>query len=115
MNAETRAVVDVVIEALDIPYAATVSHDETRREILNERVMHLRVCMTYLSERYRLAEKVGVPIGDAVPEQLAHLRERLAEHPPSGYVTAEQARERVQQGMSWIESVALPDEEEGGR
>lgn len=114
MNPETRAVVDAVREALDIPHAATAGGDETRQEILTERVMHLLVCVTYLSERYRLAEKVGLPIGSAVPDQLAYLRERLATHPPAGYVTNEQARERRQQGASWMESVALPDENAGG-
>ena len=102
MNPETRAVVDAVIEALDIPYAATVGHEETRQTILDERIRHLVVCMR------------GMVGPDPEPEwRLAYLRDKLAEHPATGYVTIDQAQERVAQGASWSEAVRLPDENSG--
>lgn len=98
ITAETRAVVEAVIEALAIPYAATVGGHETRTVILAERIRHLMVCMRVLADH------------DAVDVQwnLAYLRDRLAEHPPVGYVVRDEARERVQQGMSRSEAVTSP-------
>lgn len=103
MNPETRAVVDAVREALDIPHAATVRGNEARQKILSERTTELVVVMTYLSR----------DPGADIPSQLAYLRERLAERPPVGYVTIDQALERRRQGASWMESVALPAENAG--
>lgn len=98
MNAETRAIVDAVIEALEIPYAATVRGDETRKEILEKRVRDVLVLMH------------GLAGPDPDPEwRLAYLRERLAEHAAIGYVTTDQAHERVRQGASWPEAVAMPE------
>lgn len=106
LNDETRAVVDVVLEALDIPHAATVGHDETRTEVLIHRIMHLQVCMESLAD------------GDNdgwLDARLTYLRERLAAHPPVGYVTSKQARERTEAGASWPDAVSLDYGKEAGR
>lgn len=102
MNTETRAVIDVVLEALDIPYAATVGQEETRAKILDRRLMWTVTVLRTMFD------------GPHPPESdwaLSYLREKLAEHPPVGYVTGEQARERLAQGMDWMQAVALDVEE----
>jgi hypothetical protein len=106
MSAETRAVVDAVIEALAIPYAATEGHERTRQAILGHRARHLLVCM------HRLADD-GRPLEPAW--HLDYLREMLAGHPPAGYVTVEQARERCAAGATWMQAVSLDYDQEAGR
>lgn len=101
LNPETRAVVDAVIEALDIPYAATVGHDETRTAILLDRVRHLLVCMRALAD----GDSPLSPL--SAKWHLEYLRERLAGHPPVGYVTLSQAQERLAQGATWTDAVTL--------
>lgn len=100
MSPEARTVIEVVLEALDIPDAATVGHEETRKKILNRRLMYTVVVLRSLVEdrEYPLL---------SLDRELAYLREKLAEHPPVGYVTHEQARERLAQGMDWQQAVAL--------
>jgi hypothetical protein len=97
LNAQTRAVIEVVLEALHIPHAATVGDDEVRQRILNERLM-----WTVASLRDLVADH---DYAIAITAALAYLRERLAEHPPVGYVTSEQAHERLNQGLSWPQPV----------
>lgn len=104
LSAETRAVIDAVLEALDIPYAATVAHDETRARIMDERIMRLKVSMEHLAEA---ADRGDRFMDEKFTENLAYLRERLAEHPAEGYVTAAQARERCDAGATWSEAVRL--------
>jgi hypothetical protein len=96
MTPEARAVIDAVLAALDIPYAATDGGDETRAEVLDKRLMHTVVCLRQLT-------RSAAP---SVPHSLAYLRERLAEHPPVGYVTKDQAHEAIARGASWLEAVA---------
>jgi hypothetical protein len=65
-------------EAIDIPYAATVGDDETRAKILDQRLGHaVAMLQGILSDD---------PIAD-VSWSVAYLRERLAEHPATGYRT----------------------------
>lgn len=106
LQAETRAVLEAIHEAIAIPYAATTAHERTRAEILNERLMHTVVCLESLLRRDNAAE---------LPGTLEYLREMLAKHPANGYVTTDQARRRCEAGASWMDAVRLDyqDEEAG--
>lgn len=99
MNGETRAVIEAMLAALDIPSAATVGFERTRQEILMHRVMH-----TVVSLQFMLMDANGTGPLDPM-RQLVYLRERLAEHPPVGYITWQQALERRRQGADYMESV----------
>ncbi|MGW7298982.1 hypothetical protein [Streptomyces sp. NPDC054829] len=80
---ELRALLAAVLEALELPHPATVGDAETHDRILIERVRHAKIALqTVLVDR--------APLG--VEWTTAYLRERLAEHPPTGYVTYDQAR-----------------------
>jgi hypothetical protein len=83
---EYRDALTTVLEALDIPYAATVGDEEIRAKIMEERVMHTVIFLRGIFDpgggTYRRAE-----------DDVAYLRARLAEHPAEGYKT-------------WTESVA---------
>jgi len=72
---------EAVREALDIPHAATVGDEKIRAEIMDRRVMH---AVTFLRG-----------ILDQEPRDLgwhvAYLRDRLAEHPATGYKTWDEA------------------------
>jgi hypothetical protein len=74
-----------VLEAIDIPHAATVGDQEKRDAILIERTGHAMVMLRSL-----LAENSSADWEWSVE----YLRERLAEHPAEGYKTwAERAVE----------------------
>lgn len=100
LNDETRSVIDAVLEAIDIPYAATVGHDETRARILGQRIMALKVA-------FKLIADTGDRDADQLGRRLADLRESLADHPAEGYVTDQQAHERCEAGATWTEAVRL--------
>lgn len=73
---ELRELLAVVLEALDIPNPATVGDTEAHGRILNDRAMHVTIAL-----HAALDEK---PVMDIV-WTTEYLRERLAEHPPTGY------------------------------
>jgi hypothetical protein len=79
------AALAAVLEALDIPHAATMGDEVKRTAILIERAGHAVVMLR------------GILGGDAhpdIPWSVAYLRARLAEHPATGYKTwAEQVAE----------------------
>jgi hypothetical protein len=66
-----------VLEALDIPHAATVGEEAKRDEILKDRICHTVVFLR------------GILAGDGtdVEWSIAYLREQLAKNPPVGYRT----------------------------
>jgi hypothetical protein len=66
-----------VLEALDIPHAATAGDQETRDKILTERAGHAVVMLKSIlgGDTFDPAWSVG------------YLRERLAGHPATGYRT----------------------------
>lgn len=69
-----------VLEAVDIPHAATVGEQRTRDTILVERVGHVAVMLR------------GLLADDSWHDwawSTAYLRERLADHPATGYKTWE--------------------------
>lgn len=103
LSAETRAVIEAIHEAVAIPYAATVAHERTRAEILSNRLMHTVVCLESLLRRDNSDELAGT---------LGYLREMLAKHPATGYVTTDQAHARLDSGASWMDAVRLDYEED---
>jgi hypothetical protein len=103
LQAETRAVIEAIHEAIAIPYAAATAHERTRAQILNERLMHTVVCLESLLRRDNAAE---------LPRTLEYLREMLAKHPATGYVTWEQATARTEAGASWTDAVSLDYQDE---
>ncbi|MFI0134735.1 hypothetical protein [Streptomyces luteogriseus] len=98
-----RELLAAVLEALDIPHPATVGHQEAHDRILNDRVTHAKIALRSALD--------GGPLG--VDWDTQYLRERLAEHPPTGYVTSDQAHTVLAEGKTWSEAVTLPTGEEG--
>lgn len=64
-----------VLEALDIPHPATIGDSEQHAKVLADRVMHARIALRSVLD--------GDPVG--IEWTTEYLRERLAEHPPTGY------------------------------
>jgi hypothetical protein len=75
----SRETLEAVLEALDIPHAATVGDDEIRAKILEHRLGHTVVMLKSV-----LREEHPTP---DIPWSVAYLRTRLAEHPAPGYKT----------------------------
>lgn len=71
----TRDLLAAVLEALDIPHPATVGDTEVHDRILNDRVMHAVIALRSALEEH--------PLG--IDWTVQYLRERLGEHPPTGY------------------------------
>jgi hypothetical protein len=74
----SREALGAVLEALNIPHAATVGDDKIRTAILLERAGHA------------VAMLRGILGGDAIvdlPWSVSYLRDRLTEHPVEGYKT----------------------------
>jgi hypothetical protein len=99
LNDQARAIVEAVLEAIDIPYAATTGHEVTREAILRHRLMHTMVCLRGILDR------ADAPYPADLEASLAYLREKNAEHPATGYVTYEQAQARLKDGMDWMMAV----------
>ena len=74
---ELRELLAVVLEALDIPHPATVGDTEAHDRVLADRAMHTVIALQ------RVLEDDDVPLG--IGWTTAYLRERLAEHPATGY------------------------------
>jgi hypothetical protein len=68
-----------VRECLDIPHAATAGDEEKRTAILLERVGHTVVMLNSILHDEHPAPDIAWSV--------AYLRDRLAEHPPTGYRT----------------------------
>ncbi|MFJ8603412.1 hypothetical protein ACIREM_32840 [Streptomyces shenzhenensis] len=100
-----RDLLAAVLEALDIPHPATVGGTEAHDRLLVDRVVHARIALR------------SVLRGDVLgPEWTArYLRERIAEHPVTGYVTVEQAHAALDAGKTWSEAVTLDTERGGAR
>lgn len=97
LSNETNELIVAVLNAIDIPYAATVAHDETRTRILLARVLRLQISLE------QLLGSECPSVTDAVKE----LEEKLHEHQPIGYVTRKEAKRRCDAGASWAEAVSL--------
>ncbi|MFH8799675.1 hypothetical protein ACH4F6_08785 [Streptomyces sp. NPDC017936] len=103
MNDDIRGLLAAVLEALDIPHPAAAGGEKVYDRIRNDRATHVVVAL-----RSVLDDK---PLMD-VEWTTAYLREQLAKHPATGYVTVAQAHAALALGKSWSEAVALPDGEE---
>ena len=94
MNADEALDALVAIrEALDIPHAATMGDEETRNKILLERAGRAVVMLNAI-----LHDEHPAP---DIPWSVRYLRDRLTEHPATGYRT-------------WAERVAELDAAQGG-
>ncbi|MEU1908132.1 hypothetical protein [Streptomyces hygroscopicus] len=69
-----------VLEALDIPHPATIGDSEVHARVLAGRVIHTVVAL------YGVLDEETPSLG--IEWTTAYLRERLAEHPPTGYRAA---------------------------
>lgn len=78
---ELRVLLAAVLEAIGIPYPATVGDAETYDRILKERVMDARVALDGVLRR-----------GDEPGWSAEYLRIRLAENPATGYREAGEGR-----------------------
>ncbi|MCG3041141.1 hypothetical protein L7D48_11315 [Streptomyces sp. S1A] len=76
ISASVRELLAAVLEAVDLPYPATIGDSERYREVLEQRVLHASITLqNVLHDR---------PLMD-IAWEAEYLRERLAEHPPTGY------------------------------
>lgn len=101
MNDDVRDLLAAVLEALDIPHPATVGGDEVYARVLADRATHAAIALRSVLDRKPLM---------GIEWTAAYLRERLAEHPPTGYVTVGQAHAALAEGKTWSEAVTLPAE-----
>lgn len=100
LSEPVRDLLTAVLEALDLPHPASVGGTEAHDQLLATRASHARIALR------SVLDDNGTGMGPAWDAQ--YLRERLAEHPITGYVTADQAHERLDAGMSWSAAVTLP-------
>lgn len=89
----------VVLDALDIPHPATTGGAEVYDRIRGERATHVVVALRSILDDRPLM---------GVDWTAAYLRDRIAELPPVGYVTCQQANAALAEGKSWSEAVTLP-------
>ena len=94
-----RDLLAAVLEAIDLPHPATVGGSEMHDRLLAARAVHARIALRSVLDD-------GPNLGPAW--NAAYLRERLAEHPITGYVTVDQAHDALEAGKSWSEAVTLP-------
>lgn len=92
--AQLREALAVILDALDIPYAATAADAEIREDVLEKRVALAKQTLRHL------LPETGVNVG----LEIGLLRDQLAEHPPT-YVTDVQAQAARAAGASYEESV----------
>jgi hypothetical protein len=81
-----RNALEIVLEALDVPYAATVGGDEIRAEIMSRRTMHAVILLRGLLGRDTGRQPLLYP-----QNSIDWCREQLAKHPAEGYRTWDQA------------------------
>ncbi|MFH8668827.1 hypothetical protein ACH4F3_28660 [Streptomyces anulatus] len=72
---DLRALLDAVLDAIDIPYPATIGDDNAYRAVLDR-----RLGLAVIAARAALAEGP-----DSISWNVGYLRRKLAEHPPTGY------------------------------
>ncbi|MGV9755410.1 hypothetical protein ACWDUC_06180 [Streptomyces tricolor] len=97
-----RDLLAAVLEAVDLPHPATTGGAAVHDRLLAARVMHARTVLRNVLDG-------GPAIRPAWHAQ--YLRERLAEHPITGYVTVDQAQAALDSGKTWAEAVTLPTRE----
>lgn len=96
---DVRDLIAAVLEAIDLPHPATTGGSDVHDRLLATRVVHARIALrNFLDD--------GPDLGPAWTAN--YLRERLAEHPVTGYVTVDQAHAALDAGKTWTEAVTLP-------
>lgn len=100
---EIRDLLAAVLEAIDLPHPATAGGAEVHDRLLAARVVHARIALRNLLDD-------GPDLGPGWTAK--YLRERLAGHPVTGYVTVDQAQAALDAGKSWSEAVTLPTGED---
>ncbi|NNN30713.1 hypothetical protein HLK59_10125 [Streptomyces sp. S3(2020)] len=98
-----RGLLAAVLEAIDIPHPATLGGTAAHDQLLTTRVVHARIALNSLLDD-------GPHMGAAWTAR--YLRERIAEHPVTGYVTADQAHAALDEGKTWGQAVTLPTGED---
>lgn len=98
-----RDLLSAVLEAIDLPHPATAGGAEVHDRLLAVRAVHARITLRNALDRS--GPRMGAD-WDA-----KYLRERLAEHPVTGYVTVDQAHDALDAGKTWSEAVTLPEAE----
>lgn len=106
---DARELLATVLEALDIPTAASEANGKIRSAILAERLLYTVVALR------SLAEGTFADTAAPVTECMGWLHTHLAEHPATGYVTYEQAQKRMRAGASWSDAVSLDYDGEAGK
>ncbi|MFJ8081986.1 hypothetical protein ACIQ6Y_15380 [Streptomyces sp. NPDC096205] len=94
-----RDLLAAVLEAIDLPHPATIGGSDVHDRLLSARVVHARIALRSMLDD-------GPDLGPAW--NAAYLRERLAEHPITGYVTVDQAHDALDAGATWSEAITLP-------
>ena len=97
-----RDLLAAVLEAIDLPHPATIGGSEAHDRLLADRVVYARLALRSALGDDALGPDMG-PAWDA-----KYLRERLAKHPITGYVTVDQAQAALDAGQTWSEAVSLP-------
>lgn len=105
--AELRELLAVVLEALDIPYAATMGGEEVRHKVLADRALRTVVTLRAVVE--------GLPRYLTIRDEAESLRALLPVYPAVGYVTAVTARARREAGQDYMQSVTPQTPEERGQ
>ena len=98
-----RDLLAAVLEALDIPHPATEGGAEVYDRIRGERATHVAVALRSILDDKPLM---------GIDWTTAYLREQLAKHPATGYVTVAQAHAELAKGKTWSEAVTLPTGED---
>ncbi|WP_318203004.1 hypothetical protein [Streptomyces sp. SCL15-4] len=104
MPESVRDLLTAVLEAIDLPAPATYGGSQVHDRLLADRVIHAKIALRNALDARR--PYLGAD-WDA-----RYLRERLAEHPITGYITADQAHAALDAGATWTEAVALPEGED---
>jgi hypothetical protein len=94
-----RDLLAALLEAIDLPHPATTGGTAAHDRLLATRVVHARITLRNVLD-------AGPDMGPAWYAR--YLRERLAEHPITGYVTVDQAHTALEEGKTWAEAVTLP-------
>lgn len=90
---EAVSVIRAVLDALSLPYAATVGGAEERRELTARRAAYLAASLRRVVD------------GQNLDRELADLADVLAAEAPVQYVTNQEATDRRASGMTWTEAV----------
>lgn len=96
-----RQVLALVLDAVTLPFAATVGENEKRTRLMEQRLSEVGVFLRgYLTDQDDYLDQLRA-------EMFAG---RVATFPPVDYVTAEQAHARLAAGATWTEAVRPAEE-----